>query len=297
MTLQPFGAFPIQELQMNGRGWSAGIAAKSNTQAITHLKCLKNYKNQMMIPSLVQFSMIPPKLEYLTLVSLTAKTIPIFLAKWPMLSRLFISRSFIQELRIEHPDGIGMPFPKLMVLSLIKCHLQRVDPSIRYLKELRELNLSENDLESIPESIGQLTHLQCLRLEINRLKSIPECIGQLTSLREIFLFKNQLESIPESIGNISFLQVLSLSDNKLRIIPTRIWTLHLQCLDISNNLIREIQKEVEFRVSPHLSNLYLDWNYLTTVPNSIRSILYGRSDLELRCTQKKAPETPRTYYL
>jgi internalin A len=64
-----------------------------------------------------------------------------------------------------------------------KPRLTELPESLRQLRQLETLNLSNNRLTAMPEWLGQLTQLQSLDLYLLQLKLLPESLGQLTQLQ------------------------------------------------------------------------------------------------------------------
>ncbi|XP_076908249.1 uncharacterized protein LOC143565029 [Bidens hawaiensis] len=112
--------------------------------------------------------------------------------------------------------------------------------SLRELRHLKYLNLSENDFQGsgIPEFIGSLKQLTYLNLSFASLSGmIPHRIGNLSYLRNLDLSGNELSSlILDSIGRLRVLEVLDLSSNELTgPIPT--FARKLTKLDLSFNYL------------------------------------------------------------
>ncbi len=76
---------------------------------------------------------------------------------------------------------------------------------------LVELNLSRNSFEgSLPAEIRFLNNLKVLNLSHNKFTGVPAEIGQLENLEILDLSNNALTGLPHELGNLSRLQRLDL---------------------------------------------------------------------------------------
>jgi leucine-rich repeat protein SHOC2 len=101
----------------------------------------------------------------------------------------------------------------LEVLHLDGCdQVRKLPPSIRLLRNLKEICLSYMALEDLPEEFGQL---QCLRQadfeDCNLLQSLCESFGCLGSLQKLNLKGcSSLVCLPESFSDLANLENLDL---------------------------------------------------------------------------------------
>ena len=111
--------------------------------------------------------------------------------------------------------------------------------ALRWLTELRRLDLRNVGLGYISRELGQLEHLEELRLAQGGHRGrIRAELGQLTKLRVLDLSHNELtESIPAELGQLAALTHLDLSRNELTgLIPAELGQLrNLAFLDLSHN--------------------------------------------------------------
>lgn len=149
-------------------------------------------------------------------------------------------------------DGVGLGGspPRVRELRLTDARLGGRDArALRWLTELRRLELSNSGLSYIPRTFGQLWHLEELRLGSSRVRGrVPAELGQLANLRVLDLSKNELTgSIPAELEQLSELTHLDLTGNQLTgSIPAELGQLtNLTYLDLSfNQLTGAIPREL-----------------------------------------------------
>ncbi len=79
---------------------------------------------------------------------------------------------------------------------------------------IQELNLSGNSLSgSLPGEIRFLKNLKVLNVSNNQFTGVPAEIGQLQNLEVLDLSNNNLTGLPNELGNLSNLRVLNLKGN------------------------------------------------------------------------------------
>ncbi len=156
--------------------------------------------------------------------------------------------------------------------SLWKLGLTELPESLRRLKWLQYLNLSDNRLTTLPKSFNNQTQLQWLDISGNSLKILPELLGDLTQLQLLNLHHNQLTSLPESIGKLTQLQSLDISDNKLTILPESLGQLALmQKLDLSGNPLKTLPDWLGNLIQLESLNLYGD--ILRIIPEILGNLI------------------------
>ena len=103
-------------------------------------------------------------------------------------------------------------FKFISLLDLHNMGIKTIPNSIKKLKHLRYLDLSENfDIEMLPNSIVKLYNLQTLKLfECKRLKELPRDINKLVNLRFLEIDRCwDLTHMPNGLGQLTNLQTLS----------------------------------------------------------------------------------------
>ncbi|KAJ4968175.1 hypothetical protein NE237_014876 [Protea cynaroides] len=165
------------------------------------------------------------------------------------LRTIFLSRSLVSN------DGI--------------CgYMREVPPSIKKLKHLRYLDLSNNLIQELPESITSLYNLQTLKLNnCNILRKLPKEMRKMVSLRHIEFTVSMFTEMPIEIGRLSNLQRLTGfivgKDEGCSI-------KELKCLNLKGELnIRGLEnvtsgieaREANLRGKQDVSDLTLRWSY------------------------------------
>eukprot|EP00531_Pseudo-nitzschia_arenysensis_P001535 CAMPEP_0116133770 /NCGR_PEP_ID=MMETSP0329-20121206/10285_1 /TAXON_ID=697910 /ORGANISM="Pseudo-nitzschia arenysensis, Strain B593" /LENGTH=559 /DNA_ID=CAMNT_0003628427 /DNA_START=618 /DNA_END=2298 /DNA_ORIENTATION=- len=87
-------------------------------------------------------------------------------------------------------------------------------PTIRYLKKLRDLDLSCSRGRSLPEEFGDLCSLEKLNLRDSRICFLPDSIGRLQKLRQVDLCStHSLRFLPKSFEKLRNLTYLNLCNS------------------------------------------------------------------------------------
>ncbi|TYI34665.1 hypothetical protein ES332_A03G024700v1 [Gossypium tomentosum] len=102
----------------------------------------------------------------------------------------------------------------LRVLNLGNCSLEQLPNNIRYLKQLRYLNLAHNgNIKRLPNSICNLQSLQTLYLDGCRgIEELPKDIRYLISLRELTVTTKQTRLQENGISCLTSLRTLTFSE-------------------------------------------------------------------------------------
>ncbi len=104
----------------------------------------------------------------------------------------------------------------------------------------KDIILSSEDLDWLPDTITNLRNVERLFLDNNQLTSLPDNLGEFENLKELHLKNNFIEELPESFGRL-LIYYLDLSDNLIENFPKSIEYLDkLSYLNLSGNNIRFI---------------------------------------------------------
>lgn len=187
----------------------------------------------------------------------------------------------------------------------------RID--FRYLTSLQRLTISGFKMSSISDSIKLLKNLNYLNLSNNSIKKLDfepkelrvynmpifgfkrqTTFSELQYLKELDLSKNFLTDLPVSLSESNSLQILNISNNDFKKIPSVLLKLNrLECLDLStnflsdmniwdsrvrnithldlhNNLLKRIPEEIY--LCPYLTYLDLSHNFLEDLPFGIAAL-------------------------
>lgn len=182
----------------------------------------------------------------------------------------------------------------LEYLILRNNYIAEVEPKIKILSKLKELDLGENTITSLPDEICSLHNLKELKVDQNYLSELPVLIShlknlevlnasfnkiirfndgitKLTNLVELYLDNNEIPRVSLHIGNLSNLKRLDLNHNKLGTLPPKIGMLHnLYYLNLKNNDIEVIPEE--FSNLDNLEFLDISDNYLKVPSKKIVSL-------------------------
>ena len=152
-------------------------------------------------------------------------------------------------------------FPEsLEIVQAVGIALNRIDTRILHLKNIQNVDLSNNSIKSLPDCIKDV-RLTELKLSGNKIAEFPDtiCLGELTkslkvldlarneltflphqfpnmkSLVQLRLDCNQLQVLPRTFGKMASLKYLSASNNKLVVLPPSFPKLRLDSLDLFSN--------------------------------------------------------------
>jgi Leucine-rich repeat (LRR) protein len=118
------------------------------------------------------------------------------------------------------------------------------------LKDLRELNLSNNNLHFLPSEIGSLTKLEKLVLGQagqpgNQVFDLPASMANMQSLRELHMANNAFEEFPMVLTGMEKLTRVDMSNNQLKALPAELGMMRgLQNLNVTNNQLQDVPVEL-----------------------------------------------------
>jgi len=96
----------------------------------------------------------------------------------------------------------------------LKRNLLKTMPELKELKELLEIDLSENEFSRFPESIISLEKIQKINLNMNNLDTLNYPIRNST-IQYLYLSNNQFKEIFPDILNLTALKHVSLDGNQI----------------------------------------------------------------------------------
>lgn len=203
----------------------------------------------------------------------------------------------LNTIRVFHYRGKKrMKFSKNPVLTkvVIQGTNAKLMPStLKKLRNLKTLDLSENDLTSFPNlgsknrklielslqrnkltlegRISPHPTLQQLALHENLVSHVPASIARFPSLKKLNFNRNQVTSVDDGLAKLSKLEQLSFYNNQLEAIPPSVYQLTgLQDLDLFHNRIETIDSA--FTNWRNLRSLYISHNKLVYLPNNLDTL-------------------------
>lgn len=145
-----------------------------------------------------------------------------------------------------------------------------IKPSIKYMQNLKVLQLCCNVITTLPEEITELQNLRKLSVPRNKIFILPKKIGNMSYLRDLNLSNNSLRELPPSFASLRRISFLSIFGNKFMSFPMEIiGCLELQYLHFGNNQIYKFPAEL-FTL-PHIRVFEYDHQKVSAVPNKIRT--------------------------
>ncbi|KAH1115568.1 hypothetical protein J1N35_008946 [Gossypium stocksii] len=162
----------------------------------------------------------------------------------------------------------------LRVLDLAECSFEQLPNNIRYLKQLRCLNLTDiGNIKRLPNSICNLQSLQTLSLDgCREIEELPKDIRYLTSLKTLSLDGcREIEELPKDIRYLTSLTSLRITTKQTRLQEngisclTSLRTLAFsECVNLEK-LFEDIQNLKALR------ELYIeDCNSLVSLPQGLK---------------------------
>lgn len=172
--------------------------------------------------------------------------------------------------KLKLPDEIGQ-LKNLVELDLSDNGLSSLPAPLFHLEKLCVLNLSSNPLRNLSEDIGNLKTLQTLKINLNFLTNLPESLSKLTTLTELRISSNKLKTLPDIFESLINLNTLHIGHNKLVTLPNSFSHLrNLVVLTLNENKLSILPEHIGNLTN--LSTLYLEFNNLGKLPNSIGNL-------------------------
>ncbi|MEI6749789.1 MAG: leucine-rich repeat domain-containing protein [Bacteroidales bacterium] len=173
-------------------------------------------------------------------------------------------------------------------LDLNNQNIVEIPKGIYRMKNLNYLNLNNNSIELISPKINQLKNLKTLNLSNNAVTEVPVEISEIYYMESINISHNKLSTLPAAILNMKFLLTLNLSHNTINNVYKDNSLRKLECLNLSDNAIREIPKS--FGLMKKLKILDLSNNQIAVIPPDIINL----SKLEeLKLENNQLTELPK----
>ena len=125
-------------------------------------------------------------------------------------------------------------------LNLNHIGLIKFPSMIRYLINLKFLDISNNNLLLLPEYLDELIHIESFLCRNVNLQLLPKNFGNLKKISILDLSNNQLTTLPESIENLTNLTELDISQNPISLSErTRLLEVFGKKVTLYNNKIHE----------------------------------------------------------
>jgi Leucine-rich repeat (LRR) protein len=168
------------------------------------------------------------------------------IGKLKTLKRLVLSRGLdVRSLNsVEGKPGRNLPssiknLKGLETLSVSESLMSELPEEIGFLNRVNDVWFSENLLKSLPNGFSRLQNLKMLHLDNNEFKVFPKELYKISNLKRLDIYKNQISQIPAGIGSMTGLTGLFIDKNKLtNACLTELYNLeNLEVLDIRENKI------------------------------------------------------------
>jgi Leucine-rich repeat (LRR) protein len=221
-------------------------------------------------------------------------SLPINMRRWTSLRALAVNDNELTTL----PEQLG-ELERLTKIDASKNRLTSIPGSMKALSRLGQLNLKDNVMTKVPAVIPLLTTLEQLGLAGNRILALPPALCLCTNIKSLDVSYSHLIAPPAETheGGInsmfSYLGSLYLAqfDKYLRLTH---WNLQgfpldgnfltaLTVMDLQSNQIRTLPPIIGFYA--HLVNLNLSNNLLETLPEQIRAMHAGLTELDVSNNQ------------
>jgi len=241
----PESIFSLLKLKTLDFGYNHNI--KSISDKIHQLQDLESLNLEV---NDIEF--LPPKfsqLKNLLLLDVSGNSLKNHLdiiAKLPKLTRLNISENRCEEEQISIPNSIKN-LKLLTYLDMSDCNLKNIPACIGELKNLEYLNLEKNEIETIDPAVGNLTNLITLNLANNRnLKSVPETIGNLVNLETLsFDSCKNITRISDGLSKLKQLKTINLSGTQIEKIDFVYEMTQLENLKLFDTKVVELNSKIK----------------------------------------------------
>lgn len=178
---------------------------------------LSNHSSQEIAKILHNISN-PELLEVLLLNNADLKELPNDITKFINLKQLSLNKN--PKLHFEKAFEQLQELP-IVFLNLQHNHLESLPESIKMLKSIKDLNLSNNRVRDgrLFDHLSQLPRLYSLWLRYNEMEVLPKEIGALSQLRNLYIGHNRLKQLPQAMTAMKKVWVLQASHNLFTELP------------------------------------------------------------------------------
>jgi hypothetical protein len=145
--------------------------------------------------------------------------------------------------------------------------------------KLTHLNLGNNYLSRLPKEFMKLSFLENLDLMRNKFRELDRSIFSLLNLKHLDISENNMRILSRDIGKLASLRSLKLDNNRIEHLSSKKGKdvcqlsklVNLEILDLSNNIIYNIPKEMTDL--KNLKELYVSHNRLVNVSPEVKQWL------------------------
>jgi len=157
-------------------------------------------------------------------------------------------------------------------LDLAGLGLSVVPPEVWTLRDLVDLQLSNNKLTELHEDIGCLVELERLGVAGNRLRTFPDSVGKMRCLESVYAHGNLLSSLPASLlADCTELRHLMLGGNRLTSLPDTLGECaRLEELSAPGNLLASLPESIGSATMLRVVDLH--GNFIASLPESIGAL-------------------------
>ena len=239
------------------------------------------------------------KLSQNMLIQLTSDT----LTGIEKLNHLMLDNNLLEEIN----DGVFSNFSSLSVLDLSNNRLRKIPKSLRFLRNLKSLDLSHNlisDLGDLPlsqlwrldlsnnrvgnisaEALQELISLQILDLSNNKIEEVERGAFDITKLiRAVRLDGNYLTRMDNLFHQLPNLTWLNISANRIEMFDYAMVPRNLLWLDIHKNEIQSLENYFGIDDGTTLQHIDAGYNKIGSlgplnVPKSVEILLLNDNDI------------------
>lgn len=151
--------------------------------------------------------------------------------------------------------------------------ISQIPNEIEDLKRLKNLCLDSNEISSVNQSLSKLTMLEHLSVSNNYIYTLPNIFSNLRSMISADFSSNYISEFPESLLKMNKLSELSLSDNLLYQFISSEFAIDnnvIERIDLSNNGISEVPMWI--KGMSNLTHIDLSNNNIKSIPSFIKDL-------------------------